>query len=578
MRETKLEAFIYLFLFILLCGFFKLQIIEGDYFRSMSENNRIRTIPTLSVRGRIYDRNGFALAENKPILNFLIIPEDFDLNNTGKIAEMIYEDPDFLREKIEQALTHAHKAKPLLIKRDIGMAAVFRLEEISTLIGGLLIEKNSLRYYPEEDLASHVVGYIGRINQREYSANKHKGWLINDYVGRIGIEKTFNDDLMGAPGGRQVEVNAKGQQIRILSEKDPLIGKDIALTLDIRFQERVMNIIDESQNAAVCVMDVRSGDVLSLISVPTFNPNIFLDSQRTKERMATLVDKRFPVINRTISSLYSPGSVFKLLIALAALQEGEVTPHTTFICRGKYQMNERSRAFKCWKKEGHGKMNLESAIEQSCNIYFYRTGLRLGNRKIAKYARLFGFGSKIELGLPFGKQGLVPDAIWKLKKFRERWYPGETLNYSIGQGFLQVTPLQIAKMIAAIANGGTLVEPNIIKGIHLPKSQLPIDKVHLETIRRNMLRAIESKLGTAQLAKPSFFRMAGKTGTAQTFGEPHSWYGGFFPYNNPQIAIVVLVEHGGPGGGTAAVYAGAIADEWLLYQKKKSRPQPEEIR
>jgi len=383
-RDGQLEAAIYLFLFILLCGFFKLQVLEGNYYRRISENNRIRTIPIISARGRIYDRFGNPLAENKPILNLSIIPDDFDMNYVAKIAEIIEEDPDWLKDRIENAKTSRERSHPLLIKKDVKITAIYRLEEISTLMGGVIIDKASLRYYPEEDIVAHVVGYIGKINRKEYLDNKHRGWLFNDYIGRAGIEKTFNDPIMGTPGGRQVEVDAKGRQLRILSKKDPIIGEDIHLTLDVRLQERLVNLLDGDQNIALVVLDVNNGDILSMISMPSYDPNIFMDATRSSLRLEVLKDERRPIVNRAVSFAYSPGSVFKVLIGTAALQEGVITPSTTFICEGEYRINQRSRAFKCWKEEGHGEVNIMKAVEQSCNIFFYRTGLRLGSDKIAK--------------------------------------------------------------------------------------------------------------------------------------------------------------------------------------------------
>ena len=283
--------------------------------------------------------------------------------------------------KLHKNSSPQKRSRPVLIKKNVSLSAVYRLEEIGTLTGGIIIDKGSLRYYPEADLASHIIGYIGKINRKEYEENKHRGWLFHDSIGRIGIERTFNDRLMGVPGGQQVEVDARGQKLRILSEKEPIIGEDIHLTLDAGFQDRVLELIDENQNVAVCVIDVTNGDILSLISTPTFDPNVFINPNKSHQRTEILTDKRHPTINRSISLLYSPGSIFKVLVALAALEEGLIDHNTSYYCDGEYQMNARSRPFRCWKEEGHGDVNLEKGIEQSCNIYFYRAGLRLGNEK-----------------------------------------------------------------------------------------------------------------------------------------------------------------------------------------------------
>lgn len=573
MRDRILEIIIYCLLSVLLYGFFTIQIINGPKYRAISENNRIRTIPVVSARGRIYDRNGQVLADNKHIFNVSVIPEDFDVRYIDQLADILELDHKAIDEKIRGLQQGRNRAQPVLVKQDIGLTSVYRLEELSTMVGGILLEEDSLRSYPLGEVACHVVGYIGKINQDEYQAHKHQGWLINDYVGRLGIEKTCNDELMGKPGGRQFEVNARGERLRVLSEKDPVIGKDIYITLDSELQSRITGMVDRAQTVSVCVMDVHNGEIVALVSTPLFDPNYFLAQDKGEERMAALQDSRQLFVNRPISFAYAPGSIFKVLVGIAGLQEGVITPDTTYKCEGSYQINEKSRPFKCWNPYGHGDIALPKAIERSCNVYFYRLGLALGNARIARYARMFGFGQSVELGLPYSRAGLVPDALWKRAKLHERWYPGETINYSIGQGFLEVTPLQVAKMIGAIANGGTLFEPHIIQESDVSGVKLPIDPKNFAIMRGAMLRAIESEYGTAHAAQPKYFKMAGKTGTAQNRGEPHSWYAGFFPYDQPEIALVVMAEHAGVGGGVAARYAGQIADEWMKLKNERQSDQ-----
>jgi len=569
-RDAILEFGIYTMFFILLCGFMNIQIIQGDRYRVMSENNRIRTIPIVAARGRIYDRNGVILADNKQIFNVSIIADDFDLSHCVRLSAILDEEPSDVSKTIKKLKKSPRASTPVIIKKDVNRTALYHLEELSTLVGGLLITEDSLRYYPESYDACHVVGYIGKINQKEYAKHKHEGWLINDYIGRLGVERTCNEQLMGTRGGRQIEVNAKGQKLRILSERDPELGRNIHLTLDVKLQARLLQLLDKQHNVSVCVMDIHSGEIISLISTPLFDPNVFLDPSRVPERMDALRHSRFPLINRPISLTYSPGSIFKLLIGVAALEEHIITPNDSINCSGVFRLNERSREFKCWNPYGHKDIQLFNAIARSCNIYFYRVGLRLGNAKIAKYARMFGFGERVHLGLPFSKAGLVPDAVWKRTKMKERWYPGETINYAIGQGFLEVTPLQVGKMISIIANDGKVLEPHIVKGVTYPVKSVPIQSKNFAIIRGAMLRAIDSEYGTGHLAQPKYFKAAGKTGTAQTFGEPHSWYAGYFPYNDPKIALVVLVEHGGVGGIVAATYAGKMADEWLAYTDEQT--------
>jgi penicillin-binding protein 2 len=573
MRDKILEAIIYILLAFLLCGFFNLQIIHGPQYRRMSEDNRIRTIPIVAPRGRIYDRNGLVLADNKAIFNLSIIPDDFDSAYVPHLAEIIGDDVAELSEKVERMKRLFDTVNPVLVKKDVSRTAMYRLEELSTLVGGIVITQDSLRYYPEGETTCHAVGYIGKITPEEYAAHKHQGWLMNEYVGRLGIEKTFNDVLMGKTGGRQIEVNARGQKISVLSEKDALIGQDVRLTIDKEFQSRIIEIFGDEFNLAACIMDIQSGEIIAMVSTPLFDPNIFVDPNKSDERVVALQDERRPFVNRPISLPYAPGSIFKVLIAVAALQEKVINSGTPFYCSGSFRLNNRSRPFKCWKETGHGTMRLQDAIAQSCNSYFYQVGLKLGNERIAKYARMFGFGQAVDLGLPYSKPGLVPDALWKSTILHERWYPGETVNYAIGQGYLEVTPLQVVRMVAAIGNGGTLVEPHIVKDMSSSGSRVQIEAKNLAIVRGAMLLATESDKGTAHLARPMFFKMGGKTGTAQTVGEPHAWCTGFFPYNDPQIAVVVLAEHAGAGGIVAAGYAGQIADEWLALKEEREGHQ-----
>ena len=444
-------------------------------------------------------------------------------------------------------------------------------------MGGLLIRQDSLRYYPEGDSVGHVIGYTGKMNRKEYKENYHKGWLINDSIGRSGVEKTFNEALMGTPGGQQIEVDARGHQLRTLGEKAPILGDDLFLTIDIDLQKKILGLLYEDKPTVVCIVDINTQEILSYISLPSYDPNIFLDGKRSEERVELLTDKTRPLVDRVNNVAYSPGSVFKLLVAIAALHEGKVTEDKRFMCRGSYQINSKSRAFKCWYEKGHGSLNLVQAIEQSCNVYFYRLGLEVGNQTIAKYAKEVGLGTLIESGLPYGRRGLVPDASWKKRVFGERWYAGETMNYAIGQGFIQVTPLQVAKMISIIASEGQAANPRVVQKQTLSKKPT-LKKEYLQRVKYYMLRAIESTVGTGRAARPSFLKTAGKTGTAQTSGgEPHSWFAGFFPYHNPEIALVVFVENGGPGGGIAAEYASEIADTWLIHRNQTNRLMPQEI-
>jgi penicillin-binding protein 2 len=550
---------IYLLFVILALNLFKVQIIDGAHYRRLSENNRIRLIPIRSTRGRILDANKEVLADNVPSFNLQIIPDDFYIEKCSDLAEII----DVPAAEIKSNILKSAQPSfvPVKIKEDLTEKEVHIFEENNLDFAGAFITIASKRYYPYGEVASQLVGYLGKIQKNEYPIKKHTGYLIDDYVGRAGIESIFDAVLHGVHGGKQIEVNARGQEMRVLALKHPFTGDDIHLTIDIKLQEAIHETLGEEQ-ASVCLMNIHTGEILALVSTPGFDPNAFVTPSRSSERLTMLKDKSFPFLNRAISSTYPPGSVFKIVTALAALEAGKINPYTTFECTGEYRLNPHSRAFRCWATHGHGDIALEAALQQSCNVYFYKIGQLLGADAIADFAKKIGLSRPFSLELPNVKQGIVPSTAWKREKLREKWYQGETLNYSIGQGFLTVTPMQVLRLIGVIAANGHTIEPTIIKGVRNKTESILIKPAHIASVKNGMLKAVDTKYGTANVAKVDFFKVAGKTGTAQNTGEPHSWFAGFFPYKNPQMALVVVVEHGGSGGGKAATIANTVVTLW----------------
>jgi penicillin-binding protein 2 len=551
--------FVYFVFSFLVFSLFKIQVLNGYTYREKSENNRIRLIPIKSTRGRILDRNAVVLADNIPSFNLNLIPHDFSQEKLSDLAAVINISIDSLKKKISEISQPAFV--PVKIKEDLSEKEIHILEERSNDFSGTFITVTGKRFYPLAEIASQIVGYIGKISPKEYKIKKNYGYLIDDYVGRTGIESIFDDILHGVHGGKQIEVNARGQEKRVLALQHPQTGTDIQLTIDSYLQSAIHKSLND-EKASVCLMNIHSGEILALVSTPGYDPNAFVTPSRSNERIGLLQDKSLPFLNRAISSPYPPGSVFKLVTALAALETGKITRKTTLTCTGAYQITPHSRVFHCWAQHGHGEVSLEKALQQSCNVYFYKIGQMIGADAIAAFSRKIGIDRDFSLELPNVKHGTLPSTSWKKERLKEDWYQGETLNYAIGQGYLTVTPLQVLRIVSLIASDGKIIEPTIIKGVKHVQEQVRISPEHLRAVKQGMLQAVDTRYGTAHVAKVDFFKVAGKTGTAQTTGDSHSWFAGFFPYNNPQVALVVIIEHGGSGGGKAATVANHVASLW----------------
>ncbi|MBN1687639.1 MAG: penicillin-binding protein 2, partial [Candidatus Omnitrophica bacterium] len=354
------------------------------------------------------------------------------------------------------------------------------------------------------------------------------------------------------------------QLIRVIQEKVPEPGEDLTTTLDLEFQSKIAELI-KGQRAAVAVLDLETEGLLALASSPSYDPNVFVAPGQDKERLSLLYDKTYPMLDRGVSSAYPPGSVFKLVTALAALETGKITPFTRFYCPGWFQLKKGGRKFHCWNESGHGSINLYEAIERSCNVYFYNLGARLSPDEIARYARMLGLGEEMRLEVSNISPGLIPDIAWKKERYHEKWYQGETLSFAIGQSYVLTSPVQILRLVSIIAKGGLKVDPRLIlddeKSVD-PK-RVAIKPENLEVIRRAMLEVVQSQYGTGQLARVDFDKLAGKTGTAQAPPKKaHSWMTGFFPYDKPEIAFVVFVEHGGSGGITSARIVKSMLEIW----------------
>lgn len=567
MRDWRLLFFrIIVFGALLALGLslFDIQIRCGGYYRDLADRNRIRLIRQEAPRGDIADRNGVPLATSRPSFDVFVVPEDFEKKNIPLLENIL----GMKRKDILSKLTHLQDAPfvPVLLKRDVPKDVIFKLEEKKPALEGVFTEILPIRYYPHGTCSSHVVGYLGKITKEEYGNQEERTYSMNDWIGRSGIEKVFEAILRGKPGGKQVEVNSRGRRLRVLGEKDPEPGLDITLTVDLALEEKISQIFGDRKGSAV-VLDLETGEVLALVSKPDFDPNIFVSSGNAGARALVFKDPEAPLLNRGVSAGFPPGSVFKLVTALAGLGSGKATPATRFKCDGSFRLTPNSRSFQCWRTEGHGSVNLYEAIERSCNVYFYNLGARAGANNLSRYAHELRLGEPVEIELSNVSRGVIPSEEWKKKVYHDSWYDGETLNFAIGQGYVLTTPLQIVRMVGILATEGNLPEIRIVKSERrLSKPKKPAIRVEdIRVVKKAMLRVIATDEGTGQLARVDFMQVAGKTGTAQAPpSEAHAWFSGFFPYEHPKYGLVVFIEHGGSGGHFAA----KLAKEIILGMKE----------
>ncbi len=533
---------------VVIGGLAYLQVVRGQYHYRLSRNNRVRVVPIEGRRGRIFDRNGLALAENRVSFDVAIVPQE--MTSSGQLFE-------FLAEVLDEDAAHLQKVfrknrlapfVPVEVAFDIPLEQALHLEESKFLYPGLLVRVGSRREYPFGQLGAHVIGYVGRINRSKLSRLKEYGFTAQNIIGYSGVEEYYDAYLNGENGGNQVEVNARGEQVQLLGSKKPLSGQDITLTIDARIQTLAHDVLGEKQGAIV-LLDYGTGEILAMVSSPSFDPNDFA-GKKAPAIQHYFSDVRAPLLNRAISGQFPPGSVFKVVMALGGLDSGKIQPSTTFNCPSYYQLGRRR--FRC--THAHGIQNLTEAIAHSCNVYFYNVGLELGPDTIAHYASLFGLGSVTHVDLPYEVSGNIPDRLKRKLTHRKNWYEGDTLNISIGQGEILATPIQIASLMAMIARNGSDVRPHIIKQVGLDRqgyvsdqNAVDIPRRHFEIVQAGMRAAVGDYSGTAHLIDMQGLAVYGKTGTAQAGREKlsHAWFAGFVPSSAQKIAFCVFLENGG---------------------------------
>ncbi|MFH1778494.1 MAG: penicillin-binding protein 2 [Candidatus Omnitrophota bacterium] len=550
--------------FILFFGIFYLQIIRWPLYQVLSQKNHIRLVPLDGLRGTIYDRNGIPIVDNRLSFDVIVFPQEIkDEDKTfARIAKVI----GTPKENIEAIVRQEYQAPfaPITIARDIDKETAFVLEEMKQDIPGVLVRPKALRWYIYNERASHITGYLSLINKEELERLRDYGYSVRDLVGRSGVERIYDRYLKGEGGGMQLEVDAIGRLVKTLGTKTPKKGKDITLTIDAKLQSYVSECL-AGRKGAIVVMNPNNGEILAMSSSPPYDPNIFIEPNKNEAAMGLLRSGAHPMINRAINGQYPPGSTFKIIIALAGLETKKINENTTFNCGGKFWVGNIE--FDCWRGEGHGPQNLREGLIHSCNIYFYNLGRKLGPDILAEYAHKLGLGRPSGIDLAGEGKGFVPTVWWKKTAKGENWYEGETVNYSIGQGYLSVTPLQMTEVISIFATEGNIPRPHLIKKlgdleIIAPKPRtINISKDAFNIIKQALRQVVDSDTGTGQRARVEGLKFAAKTGTAQNpQGEAHAWFIGYAPADNPKIAFVILVEHGGKGGLVAAELAKQILE------------------
>lgn len=576
-RQTVPMFVVFILFFMLFGRLWYLQVIKGPEYRTLSESNRTRVQDILPTRGLILDRNGRLLVDNHPAFDLALVREDVSQLNFLKARLKQLLDPPYEHlEKNFEAARFKPAFQPALIHADLSRSELVSLETYRFELPGLVIRIKPRRKYLYEGLAAHVIGYLGEISQNQLELDEYREYRMGDLVGRFGLEREFESSLKGKRGRRLVEVNASGRVLEVIKQVPPVPGNNLYLTLDKSLQKVAEEALSQTAGALVA-LDPSNGEILAMVSNPTFSQDDFIRGISSEKWQALIKNPLHPLENRAISGQYMPGSVFKIVTALAGLEEGIITPQTTIYCTGKYQFGNRS--YRCWLKRGHGKVNLYKALVESCDVYFYNVGKQLNIDRLARYSQALGLGQRTGVGLENEKAGLVPTIRWKKSRFKEPWIQGDSLLVAIGQGYNLVTPLQIAQMLGAVVNGGILYKPYLVKRItdvaereittFSPEvvRRLEFNQKHLALIKQGLVGVVNEPRGTGRKARLEYVTVGGKTGTTQVIASRpedeneedvpykfrnHAWFAAFAPAEAPRIVVVVMAEHTGNGGGSAA--------------------------
>ncbi len=579
---------------ILIARLFYLQITNHDHFTTLSQNNRVSVQAIPPTRGLIYDRNGIILAENLPSYTLQIIPEQTkDIDKLIKELATLIEirDVDIKKFKKEVKRKRRFEGVPLrfrLTDKEVAIISV-NLHRLP----GVEIQAQLTRYYPYGRETSHVVGYVGRINEKELKTLPVTNYSGTNHTGKLGIEKSYEALLHGQVGYQKVETNVRGRVLRILERNNPTPGDDLYLNLDINLQ-KVAEQAFEGKRGALVAIDPQNGHILAMLSMPDYNANLFVNGIDSKTYKALNTSWERPLFNRTLLGSYPPGSTTKPFYALAGLELNVIKPDHEIFCPGYYQLKGKAHKYRDWKKWGHGKTGITKSIVQSCDVFYYDLAFQLGIDRMHQFMSNFGFGQRSGIDILGERKGLMPSREWKKRAYNQVWFPGETVIAGIGQGYVLVTPLQLALAAATLANGGKLYQPQLVHSIKRKSDPIPrlvtpqlvreikINKqANWDLVYHAMTEVIHGSRGTARrLNKPGMrYKIAGKTGTAQVFTvaqdasykeadleerlKDHAMFMAFAPVKNPKIAIAVVVENGGHGGSVAAPIAGQVIEAYL---------------
>ncbi|MBE9395995.1 penicillin-binding protein 2 [Pontibacterium sp. N1Y112] len=601
-------------LFGLVSRFYFLQVTEHDRFTALSDKNRIQLQPVAPTRGLIYDRNGVLLADNQPSYSVTLLKEELqDLDGTLIRLQELIPITDRQIERFRKRLKQRRRPfESVPLRFRLTEQEIARISVNYHRLPGVRVEADLIRYYPYGSSLVHALGYVGRINERELQKVDETNYSATHYIGKLGVEKYYEAELHGDVGFQKVETNARGRIMRVVERSDPVPGKDLVMSLDLKLQQVTEKLLD-GRRAAVVAIDPNDGGILALVSTPGYDPNLFVTGISNKDYGALRESDDLPLFNRALRGRYPPGSTVKPIIALAAIDSESVSPAFKVSDPGWFTLTNGGRKYRDWKRGGHGTVGLNLALAQSCDVWFYSAGHKMGIDPMSEYLGYFGFGSIESLDLPEATRGILPSREWKRNSRRLPWYPGDSLNLSIGQGFLLSTPMQLATATAVIANRGRWVQPRMLKGVYQADEEgftttdlnhdygrSKPDDVKLkhpeywDTIIQGMVDVVHGPRGTARLsAQGAQYRFAGKTGTAQVVGikqdeeydaeklaerlRDHALFVAFAPVENPQIAVAVIVENGGGGSTTAAPIARKVMDAYLVGEEAVKETEIESL-
>lgn len=579
---------------ILVTRLYYLQILNHENFTTLSEKNRVQVQPIAPPRGLIYDRNDVLLAENRPVFSVTVVPErvpdmDKTLAQLSQILDISDEDLERFQHRLEE---YRRPYSPVSLSSDLNEKQIARMAVHRYELPGVEVEAELVRYYPYSEITSHALGYVGRINQDELRRLDPIEYAGTNYVGKSGVERFYEKALHGKVGYQHVETNARGRTLRVLEKENPVPGDDLRLQLDIRLQQKAYDLL-RGRRGAIVAIEPKTGGILALASVPGFDANLFVTGISVDAYKALSESPDKPLFNRALRGQYPPGSTIKPMMAVAGLDSDNTTRDRTIWDPGYYQIDGKGRRYRDWKWGGHGWVNLDEAIAQSCDTYFYDLGERMGVDTMSKYLDQFGFGKVTALDVSGAQPGLLPTREWKRGVKNQPWYPGDSVNMSIGQGYLLTTPLQLATATAVLANHGRWHAPRMLKeaiGAESTEHVMPEDTHPDLVLKRDadwgyvadaMHSVVQGPHGTARRSgRGAPYDFAGKTGTAQVFSlaeneqydadeirerlRDHALFIAFAPLKDPKIAVAVIVENGGGGSSTAAPLARKMIDAWLL--------------